>query len=57
MSDSLFKNAADAHKVGFYREMPDLSRIYDLSVLNEVLLEKKLSPVPAPHPGEKIPIF
>jgi NitT/TauT family transport system substrate-binding protein len=50
LSDSLFKNAADAHQVGFYRQLPDLSKIYDLSVLNEVLLEKKLPPVPLPSP-------
>jgi len=41
--DSLFKSAEDAFKVGFLgKETPDLSRIYDLSLLNEVLAEKGL---------------
>ena len=39
---SLLKSAADAHRIGFLRERPDLSRIYDLKLLNEVLREKGL---------------
>ena len=39
---SLLKCAADAHRIGFLRERPDLSRIYDLKLLNEVLREKGL---------------
>lgn len=34
---SLLKSAADAHRVGFLKEKPDLSRLYDLGPLNEVL--------------------
>lgn len=37
---SLLKSADDAHRIGFLREKPDLSRIYDLSLLNEVLREQ-----------------
>ena len=43
---SLLKSAEDAHRVGFLREKPDLSRIYDLRFLNEVLKETKLPEVP-----------
>ncbi|HWP49579.1 MAG TPA: aliphatic sulfonate ABC transporter substrate-binding protein [Candidatus Limnocylindrales bacterium] len=45
--DSLFKAAEDAFKIGFLgKEKPDLSRIYDLSILNEVLREKGLPEIP-----------
>jgi NitT/TauT family transport system substrate-binding protein len=37
---SLLKSAEDAHRLGFLREKPDLSRIYELRLLNEVLGEK-----------------
>jgi NitT/TauT family transport system substrate-binding protein len=37
---SLLKSADDAHRIGFLREKPDLSRIYDLSLLNEILREQ-----------------
>ena len=39
---SLLKSAENAHRIGFLREKPDLSRIYDLHLLNEVLREAKL---------------
>ena len=39
---SLLKSAEDAHKIGFLRLKPDLSRIYDLAPLNEVLRERGL---------------
>ncbi|MBM3858574.1 MAG: ABC transporter substrate-binding protein [Verrucomicrobia bacterium] len=42
---SLLKSAEDAHQIGFLRDKPDLSRIYDLSLLNEVLREKNLPEV------------
>ena len=42
---SLFKAAEDAHRIGFIKEEPDLSRIYDLKLLNEVLREKQLPEV------------
>ncbi len=45
VSASLLKSANDAHAVGFLRVKPDLSRIYDLSLLNEVLREKNLPEV------------
>ena len=40
--ESLIKSAEDARRVGFLREKPDLSRIYDLKLLNAVLAEEKL---------------
>jgi NitT/TauT family transport system substrate-binding protein len=42
---SLFKSADDAHRIGFLKEKPDLSRIYDLRWLNEVLREKQMPEV------------
>lgn len=42
---SLVKSAEDAHAVGFIKEKPDLSKIYDLSILNAILGKKGLSPV------------
>lgn len=39
---SLLKSAEDAHRIGFIKEKPDLSRIYELGLLNEVLREGKL---------------
>jgi NitT/TauT family transport system substrate-binding protein len=40
ISASLIKSAQDAHAIGFLRQKPDLSKIYDLTLLNEVLKEK-----------------
>jgi NitT/TauT family transport system substrate-binding protein len=40
--DSLFKSASDAYDIGFLKEKPNLSDIYDLTLLNEVLKEKGL---------------
>jgi NitT/TauT family transport system substrate-binding protein len=45
ISASLFKCAADAHRIGFIKQKPDLSRIYDLKLLNEALKEKGLPEV------------
>jgi sulfonate transport system substrate-binding protein len=45
ISSSLFKSAEDAYTAGFLKEKPDLSGIYDLTLLNEVLKEKGLPPV------------
>lgn len=45
VSASLLKSAEDAHAVGFLREKPDLSRIYDLKLLNEVLRTRNLKEV------------
>ncbi len=42
ISKSLFKTAEDAHQIGFVKQKPDLSKIYDLKLLNEVLKEKQL---------------
>ncbi|AIF85166.1 ABC transporter, substrate-binding protein, aliphatic sulfonates family [Candidatus Nitrososphaera evergladensis SR1] len=42
VEDSLFKSASDAHDIGFLKQKPDLSGIYDLTLLNEVLKEKGL---------------
>jgi len=45
ISSSLFKSAEDAYTAGFLKEKPNLSGIYDLTLLNEVLKEKGLSSV------------
>ncbi len=37
---SLLKSAEDAHRIGFLKVPPDLARLYDLRLLNEVLREK-----------------
>jgi NitT/TauT family transport system substrate-binding protein len=42
---SLLKSAEAAYGVGFLKERPDLSRIYDLTLLNEVLHEKGLAEI------------
>ncbi len=38
--------AEDAHRIGFLKTKPDLSRIYDLRLLSEVLQEKGLPAIP-----------
>ncbi len=45
ISASLIKSADDAYVVGFLRQKPDLSRIYDLKLLNEVLRTNGLNEV------------
>jgi sulfonate transport system substrate-binding protein len=45
ISASLFKSADAAYTAGFLKEKPDLSSIYDLKLLNEVLKEKGLAAV------------
>jgi NitT/TauT family transport system substrate-binding protein len=45
VSASLMKSAEDAHRIGFLKNKPDLSRIYDLKLLNEVLRQKGLPEV------------
>jgi NitT/TauT family transport system substrate-binding protein len=45
ISSSLVKSADDAYTAGFLKTKPDLSGIYDLSLLNQVLTERGLSPV------------
>ena len=42
---SLFQNAADAYNLGFLPENPDVSGIYDLTILDQVLQEKGLPPI------------
>jgi NitT/TauT family transport system substrate-binding protein len=43
IKDSLFTSAESAFKLGFLgKSKPDLSNIYDLKLLNEVLIEKNL---------------
>jgi NitT/TauT family transport system substrate-binding protein len=42
---SLLKSAEDAHRIGFLKQKPELSRIYELTVLNEVLREKGLKEI------------
>jgi NitT/TauT family transport system substrate-binding protein len=43
---SLLKSAGDAYRIGFLKEKPNLSRIYDLRLLNEVLREQGLTALP-----------
>ena len=45
VSASLMKSAEDAYNIGFLKNRPDLSRIYDLRLLNEVLRQKGLPEV------------
>ena len=45
ISASLFKSADAAYTAGFLKEKPNLSGIYDLKLLNEVLKEKGLPAV------------
>ena len=45
ISGSLLKSAQDAHAIGFLRQKPELSKIYDLKLLNEVLKEKGIPAV------------
>jgi NitT/TauT family transport system substrate-binding protein len=45
VSASLRKSAEGAHKLHFLRKPPDLTGIYALQTLNEVLAEKNLPPV------------
>jgi NitT/TauT family transport system substrate-binding protein len=42
---SLFQDANDAYALGFLPQKPDLSGIYDLTLLDQVLQEKGLPPV------------
>jgi NitT/TauT family transport system substrate-binding protein len=42
VSASLRRSAEDAYRIGFIKEPPDLSRIYDLHLLNEVLRGNEL---------------
>jgi NitT/TauT family transport system substrate-binding protein len=45
ISTSLIKSADSAYTAGFLKDKPDLSSIYDLTLLNQVLKEKGLPPV------------
>lgn len=45
IKSSLLQSANDAYDVGFLKDKPDLSGIYDLSALNEVLREKGLQEI------------
>jgi NitT/TauT family transport system substrate-binding protein len=46
IASSLFKSANSAFELGFVgSEQPDLSNIYDLTILNQVLKQKGLEPV------------
>jgi NitT/TauT family transport system substrate-binding protein len=47
VKESLFKSASDAFDIGFLgNTTPDISKIYDLKLLNEVLEEKGLEQIP-----------
>jgi NitT/TauT family transport system substrate-binding protein len=43
--ESLLKSAADAHRIGFLRQKPELDNIYVLNPLNTALRERKLPEV------------
>jgi NitT/TauT family transport system substrate-binding protein len=45
MASSLYKDARAAHEIHFFRQVPDLTRIYDLTLLNQVLAEDHLPAV------------
>jgi NitT/TauT family transport system substrate-binding protein len=46
IKQSLFKSASDAFNVGFLgKSKPDLSGIYDLTILNEILKKKELEQI------------
>jgi NitT/TauT family transport system substrate-binding protein len=45
VKESLFKSANDAFDIGFFDEKPDLSGIYDLTILDKALKEKGLSEI------------
>jgi NitT/TauT family transport system substrate-binding protein len=45
ISSSLIKSAQSAYEAGFLTDKPDLSGIYDLTLLNKVLAEQGLAPV------------
>ena len=42
---SLFQDASDAYNLGFLPENPDVSGIYDLTILDQVLQERGLPPI------------
>ncbi len=45
IAPSLYKDAVGAHEIHFLREPADLTGIYDLTLLNQVLAEKHLPPI------------
>ena len=46
IKESLFKAANDAFDIGFLgKTRPDLSEIYDVKILNEVLKERELQEI------------
>ena len=42
IKSSLFGAADDAYQAGFFKTKPDLTNIYDLTILNQVLAERGL---------------
>jgi NitT/TauT family transport system substrate-binding protein len=48
IAPSLKKSAEAAHRIGLLKGAPELSGIYSLSYLNDVLKKKNLPPVQAP---------
>jgi NitT/TauT family transport system substrate-binding protein len=47
IKSSIEKSANDAYRLGFLGDKkPDLGKIFDLTLLNQVLQEKNLSPIP-----------
>jgi NitT/TauT family transport system substrate-binding protein len=45
VKESLVKSADDAYDIGFFKEKPDLSGIYDLTLLDKILREKGLEEI------------
>lgn len=52
IASSLYKDAADQYAIGFLDSKPDLSGIYDLTLLNQVLGEKGLPQVSSDLNGQ-----
>jgi NitT/TauT family transport system substrate-binding protein len=50
LCSSLFKSARDAFQAGFLSEDPDLSSIYDLQILNQVLKDLQLETIAVVKP-------
>jgi NitT/TauT family transport system substrate-binding protein len=46
IKSSLLKSAQDAYSLGFLDESPDLSEIFDLRLLNEILSQNSLGQIP-----------
>lgn len=46
ITPSVLKSADSAHRIGFFRQKPDLSQLYNLTLLNQVLRDRGLKELP-----------